>query len=1195
MKSKIKTISFFAFGFLGIMLSACSGSKEITGYKRDKDGNVIVEYDDGTSQDLGKEDKDGKTITGYVADDSGYLYVKYNDGTKEKVSKVEYNNSYVNVRWVDWDGTLLDSRKVKKNTIPTYEGKNPSRRNDSKYSYTFTGWSPSSYPVEEDTTYVAQYSIEKKTFTVAWQNWDGTSLEIDYNVTFGDTPKYNGRTPTKANDANYLYTFSGWSPQISSVSEDIVYTAKFNAIRKDYTVTWKDNDGTILETKNAVNGVEPTFSNGNPPGKQDGVYCFKFDKWIKHADVSTGNIEYVASYTKSEMFEYDFTSDNTECYIIKYKGDVENLVIPEKINNVPVTTLKIGSFKNNENLKNVVFPESVISIESSVFSNCKSLESLKLPGNLLSIGNEAFNSCVSMKAIDLPESIQQMGCGLFKGCTKLDTLGLPFVGGTVTSNTFLAYLFGGSSYQKYDVVVPSLKKVIINEPCEKIYDNAFYNCSSIKEILILSNSVSFSENAFTGCFSLEKISFENNVKVIADNAFKNSTFLDYVILSDNTKTIGDYSFTNCSNLSKIVIPDSVESIGNYAFSGCTNLSTIVLGKNIKTIGSGAFSGCKSLAKIILPDSVTTIGRSTFSGCTSLSDFKFGSNIKVIPYYCFLGCKALEEIIIPTTVEAIEGEAFESCSALKEILLPRSIKTIGTDAFLNCESLERFNIPDTVKSVGMRVLGGCNNLKSLGLSGCCYSENGFRLIDLFRLSNNSYDNSPLPSSLSEITIEGGVVPSISFKDCVSLRNVNLNSEIKKIADMGFANCKNLVSLSLPNSITAIGSEAFKGCTSLETLTLPKELKSIGYNAFEECNLSYLSYELDSEIDFMEITGKSNINVPLKIINPTGEYAFRFDVDNSIDAIPEYCFSQCNGLDTISLPEGISSIGKYSFANCTSLDEISIPKEVSAIGDCAFYNCSKLRTVSLQNGIKTIGASAFRDCSSLKSLLIPSSVESIGSRALEGCKNLETLSVPFIGKTSANNGCLTDILEGNYIYDYSWFIKNLIITEGITNIPTRACSSYRIQTLKLPNTITKIGKQSFDSCSSLKSIKFGNNLTKIESYAFRNIAITELFLPDSTTTIEEGAFYGCDHLKTISIPDNISALGESVFEHCNSLENIYLPNKLKKIPKNMLKNCPLLEDISFDGTIEEWEKIIKGEDWHSGVPATVVYCTDGNVAI
>ena len=62
--------------------------------------------------------------------------------------------------------------------------------------------------------------------TITWQNYDGSTLKTE-QVNYGETPSYSGETPTKASDGKYNYTFSGWSPAITTVSGNVTYTAEF--------------------------------------------------------------------------------------------------------------------------------------------------------------------------------------------------------------------------------------------------------------------------------------------------------------------------------------------------------------------------------------------------------------------------------------------------------------------------------------------------------------------------------------------------------------------------------------------------------------------------------------------------------------------------------------------------------------------------------------------------------------------------------------------------------------------------------------------------------------------------------------------------------------------------------------------------------------------------------------------------------
>ncbi|MDY4819576.1 MAG: InlB B-repeat-containing protein [Bacilli bacterium] len=69
---------------------------------------------------------------------------------------------------------------------------------------------------------------EKLTYTITWKNYDGSVLETDTNVAYSSMPSFDGATPTRTSDAEYSYTFSGWSPSITSVTGDTTYTALYS-------------------------------------------------------------------------------------------------------------------------------------------------------------------------------------------------------------------------------------------------------------------------------------------------------------------------------------------------------------------------------------------------------------------------------------------------------------------------------------------------------------------------------------------------------------------------------------------------------------------------------------------------------------------------------------------------------------------------------------------------------------------------------------------------------------------------------------------------------------------------------------------------------------------------------------------------------------------------------------------------------
>ena len=135
------------------------------------------------------------------------------------------------ITFANEDGTVLQSGKVDCGTMPSYSGATPAKAADEQYTYTFSGWSPAIALVTGDATYTAIFNSTVNQYTVKFVNTDGTVLQSG-KVDYGTTPSYSGETPAKAEDDQYTYTFSGWTPVIVPVTGDATYTAVFTAIAK---------------------------------------------------------------------------------------------------------------------------------------------------------------------------------------------------------------------------------------------------------------------------------------------------------------------------------------------------------------------------------------------------------------------------------------------------------------------------------------------------------------------------------------------------------------------------------------------------------------------------------------------------------------------------------------------------------------------------------------------------------------------------------------------------------------------------------------------------------------------------------------------------------------------------------------------------------------------------------------------------
>ena len=202
-------------------------------------------------------------------------------------------NQYT-VTWNNWDGTQLKSEKIAYGQTPAYSGENPSRAEDVRAVYTFNGWSPAISPVTGNVTYTAQYTEDIKSYDIVWKNED-TVLDTK-QVPYGEMPAFSGETPTKEGDAQYTYTFTGWDPEVTSVTGSTVYTAVFQQTVNQYTITWKNEDGSVLKSEQVDYGTMPQYTEDAPTKEGNAQYHYSFKGWTPEPAAVTADVTYTAQY-----------------------------------------------------------------------------------------------------------------------------------------------------------------------------------------------------------------------------------------------------------------------------------------------------------------------------------------------------------------------------------------------------------------------------------------------------------------------------------------------------------------------------------------------------------------------------------------------------------------------------------------------------------------------------------------------------------------------------------------------------------------------------------------------------------------------------------------------------------------------------------------------------------------------------------
>ena len=161
---------------------------------------------------------DGATIKVY--------YVTDPDQTKTLSYTVEYYKDGVKVE-ADTQTVPQTVQVLQPDTLTV--DKNAINTTDKYTGYKFDKTDPTMIPdTVNDGATIKVYYV-KDSFTVIWLNWNGDLLEKDEDVKYNSDPSYDGKSPTRPASGRYTYTFNGWTPALSPVTDDITYTATYKS------------------------------------------------------------------------------------------------------------------------------------------------------------------------------------------------------------------------------------------------------------------------------------------------------------------------------------------------------------------------------------------------------------------------------------------------------------------------------------------------------------------------------------------------------------------------------------------------------------------------------------------------------------------------------------------------------------------------------------------------------------------------------------------------------------------------------------------------------------------------------------------------------------------------------------------------------------------------------------------------------
>ncbi|MDE6656594.1 MAG: leucine-rich repeat protein [Anaeroplasmataceae bacterium] len=507
-----------------------------------------------------------------------------------------------------------------------------------------------------------------------------------------------------------------------------------------------------------------------------------------------------------------------------YTGSMNSIVFSP---NGVLTEIGSFAFQKATKIKEVVIPDSVISMGNSVFAECSALQSVTIGTGIQTIGTGAFDSCA------LLENIYWNAVEAEDGCV-FTTIGASAKNGvTVTFGNDVKRIPGElfSSAAKLKTMNFSLNPSVI-----EIGKNAFKNVSTLTSVILPRSVQRIEEGAFSGCTGLASLSYQ--AEELQDfteyRAFSNAGVSGgmIVVIGSNVKRIPAYLFASSDETMPIRISavsfeknNCCIEIGDYAFSVGTKLKSIILADSIETIGVGAFSNITEIESLTIGINTTTLGNDVFKdtiikelnwNAAQCQDFtmdtvclqnvnilSFGEKVKRVPaYLAYENSSAIFSVKFTADGMCTSiGEYAFYQTKLRQMNYPSTLLEIGAYAFYG-SLLKVVTLPDSVSEVGEYAFAQCIALVQVKLS------NAMTIV-----KNGTFQGSYVNGNLTDVTLSNNLI---------------------EIGEYAFADNRNLKSITFPATLTKIGSYAFYRDSSLTSLTIPASVRVIEEYAFYRCS-------------------------------------------------------------------------------------------------------------------------------------------------------------------------------------------------------------------------------------------------------------------------------------------------------------------------------------------------------------------------
>ena len=266
------------------------------------------------------------------------------------------------------------------------------------------------------------------------------------------------------------------------------------------------------------------------------------------------------------------SKDENKCFLYAYIGKDIIVSIPKGVTHISSFAFADADNPNN-NIKEIIIPDSVYNIDQQAFAYCHKLEKIVWPNNekLKTLDVNLFRNCLSLTELKIPKSIKYIT--LFIMPTNLKKLLIHDDLLMVDQAAFI-YENNSSDFNNSFTI-----KMLLQNPNYKLIDGFIINQKHKTALCYVSRDK-------------KKIQIPDGVEIIAPCCFEEIAYFEKGLKYNY------YFNSDIIPVENIIIPESVRIIDAGAFNHCKKLKSVIYkGKtNQIDVSDRAFIDCGKMSK-----------------------------------------------------------------------------------------------------------------------------------------------------------------------------------------------------------------------------------------------------------------------------------------------------------------------------------------------------------------------------------------------------------------------------------------------------------------------------------------------------------------------------------------------------------------------------------------------------------------------